>query len=65
MKPQPRSRPLAAGVGKLRDRTVFITGSRPEEITAEQLERTFRTNIFAQFFIAKAACRTRAAARQS
>jgi NAD(P)-dependent dehydrogenase (short-subunit alcohol dehydrogenase family) len=28
---------------------------RPEEITAEQLERTFRTNIFAQFFIVKAA----------
>jgi NAD(P)-dependent dehydrogenase (short-subunit alcohol dehydrogenase family) len=26
-----------------------------EEISAEQLERTFRTNIFAQFFIAKAA----------
>jgi NAD(P)-dependent dehydrogenase (short-subunit alcohol dehydrogenase family) len=28
---------------------------KPEEITAEQLERTFRTNIFAQFFIVKAA----------
>jgi len=27
----------------------------PEAITAEQLERTFRTNIFAQFFIVKAA----------
>lgn len=27
----------------------------PEEITAEQLERTFRTNIFAQFFVVKAA----------
>jgi NAD(P)-dependent dehydrogenase (short-subunit alcohol dehydrogenase family) len=26
-----------------------------EDITAEQLERTFRTNIFAQFFLAKAA----------
>ncbi|HEX2225335.1 MAG TPA: SDR family oxidoreductase [Thermoanaerobaculia bacterium] len=26
-----------------------------EEISAEQLERTFRTNIFAQFFLAKAA----------
>ncbi|UFS71735.1 SDR family oxidoreductase [Geomonas sp. RF6] len=28
-----------------------------EEITAEQLERTFRTNIFAYFFMAKAALR--------
>lgn len=28
---------------------------RIEEITAEQLERTFRTNIFAQFFLVKAA----------
>jgi len=27
----------------------------PESITAEQLERTFRTNIFAQFFVVKAA----------
>ena len=27
----------------------------PEEITAQQLERTFRTNIFAQFFVVKAA----------
>ena len=26
-----------------------------EEITAEQLERTFRTNIFAMFFLTKAA----------
>ncbi|HEX7970289.1 MAG TPA: SDR family oxidoreductase [Stellaceae bacterium] len=29
--------------------------SKLEEITAEQLERTFRTNIFAYFFLAKAA----------
>lgn len=28
---------------------------RPEEISAEQLERTFRTNIFSQFFVVKAA----------
>lgn len=28
---------------------------KPEDITAEQLERTFRTNIFAQFFVVKAA----------
>ena len=140
MQPQPRSEPLARGAGKLRDRTVFITGGdsgigraialaaaneeanvafvyleedddasetcrlareferhcismkgdvgdeafcsraikeavqrfgrldvvvnnageqhmqeRPEEITSEQLERTFRTNIFAQFFVVKAA----------
>jgi len=140
MRPQPRSQPLAAGCGKLRDRVVFITGGdsgigravavaaanedanvafvyleeeedaaetgrlvrelereclsirgdvgdeafcrraieecvnrfgrldvvvnnageqhvqeRPEEITAQQLERTFRTNIFAQFFVVKAA----------
>ncbi len=29
--------------------------SRVEDITSEQLERTFRTNIFAQFYLAKAA----------
>ncbi|HEY6450706.1 MAG TPA: SDR family oxidoreductase [Candidatus Cybelea sp.] len=140
MIPQPRSAPLTLGSGKLRDRTVFVTGGdsgigravavgaaheganvafvylnededaaetcrlvkelerecaalrgdvgdeafcrsaieetvqrfgrldvivnnageqhvqeNPEEITAEQLERTFRTNIFAQFFVVKAA----------
>ncbi len=140
MMPQPRSEPASPGSGKLRDRTVFITGGdsgigravavgaaaeganvafvyleedddaaetcrlvrelecdvlsmrgdvgdeafcrsaieetvasfgrldivvnnageqhvqeSPEQITAEQLERTFRTNIFAQFFIVKAA----------
>lgn len=140
MQPQPRGGPLGPGSGKLRDRTIFITGGdsgigraiaiaaaneeanvafvyleedddavetcrlvrelerdcismkgdvgdegfcrsaieetvqrygrldvvvnnageqhlqeSPEEITAEQLERTFRTNIFAQFFVVKAA----------
>jgi NAD(P)-dependent dehydrogenase (short-subunit alcohol dehydrogenase family) len=28
---------------------------KPEEITAQQLERTFRTNVFGQFFVVKAA----------
>lgn len=140
MEPQPRSHPIGAGAGKLRDRAAFITGGdsgigravavaaaheganvafvyleedddaaetcrlvkelerdvismrgdvgdeefcrgaieetakrfgrldivvnnageqhvqeNPEDITAEQLERTFRTNIFAQFFVVKAA----------
>jgi len=140
MEPQPLSYPVSAGAGKLRDRTIFITGGdsgigravavaaaheganvafvyleeeedaaetcrlvkqlereclairgdvgdenfcreaveqtvqrferldvvvnnageqhvqeKPEEITAAQLERTFRTNIFAQFFVVKAA----------
>ena len=35
------------------------------EISAEQLERTFRTNIFAMFFMTKPPCRTWARARPS
>ncbi len=47
MTPRPQAEDDSRGSGKLDERVALIT--------AEQLERTFRTNIFAMFYLVKAA----------